>query len=681
MEHRNVLTLVFSFIIILGLFLGVISSDTQPPDEEATYVGWQTCVDAGCHAEKSGNGNIYQGVDEFRKTMHANIHNRPTPENVIIDRWFERDTTLRFYDFRVPDVPESPRDTFYIDLSKRGRPDEYYIRMYTTGKYADTTDWFEVQYNYGGNGWLQRFLVEVDGSYYPVPFQYVLKSYRDTENISDKVYFLDLFRWYSYDSQIGAIVFHERGTEEFLSKSWDRDCAACHVNGFDVEGIAINDSTTRWSAKWVGSDGDDSAVKDINIAVGCESCHGPGSNHADEPGNEEYQKILSPRRWDLSEESRFWTDRKLDLCNQCHNRHKSKPKRPGDEPIHGYQYDEENNLPYKPRLELRDFVSDTVKEGQYWGETKISYAHHQQGQDYWRSAHYKGHVFHDGCFNCHSVHNQTEYPYQLDRNWYSLRKGEGCVAFGCHSSLADTAIQDGLEYNKHTKHLNQHSQCVNCHYTKTATITFTGSYEFSDHSDKVIRPTATSSSTNAFLGVLNTCAASCHRNGYGERNRPDAFDRNASIRYSMGDTVVPMKAPDYGIVDKNFTLWKENTDLELADSLWEGYKRLYPEYVMSVREGSVRSSTAGITRLFPNPATEVITIRFDVQRRENVRIEVYDATGRILRIVSEGILEPGSYRDEWELDDELYNPLPGGVYYMRIIGESFSGSLPVLVHR
>ncbi len=669
MIHRNFLAVLFGSLVLTGIVLGVMTSETQPPPDEAAYTGWQACVE--CHADYEND--IYPGVEEFSKTMHANIHNRPTPENVIIDEWFANDTTLEYYELRVR---RSPGDTMYVDLSKRGTPDEYYIQLRTTGDYADSTGWMKVIYNYGGNGWLQRFLVEIDGNYYVAPFQYVLKTYKDTENLSYSVYFLDMNRWYSYNNAIDAIVFFKRGSESLLSNSWDKNCAACHVNGFEVEAVPLNDSTTKWVSHWPGTDNGDSAMKDINIAIGCESCHGPGSLHVADPENDEYIKALSPQRWDLTEESRYWTDRKLDLCNQCHNRHNS------TERLHGYPYDDANGEPYMPGMVMKDFVFDTVKQARYWGDGKTSSAHHQQGQDYWRSKHYADHIFKNGCFDCHTAHNNTDYPYQLDRNWYSLKKGEGCVAFGCHPNFANTQLKDGQEFNLHAQHLNQHSQCVNCHYTKTATIAFTGSLEFTDHSDKVLRPTATRDYKNGSpVGMPNTCAAGCHRNGYGDRNSPNAFDRNASIRYSMGDTVVPMWAPDYDIQDKFVDQWNNQADLDLADSLWEGFKRLYPHYVMSVREGDAVTTGSGITSLAPNPAVSVVTIKYDVQRTQNVLLRIYDSRGKLVRTIADARITPGSYSDEWELIDEANNPVVGGVYFVRVTGETFSSSKSVVVQR
>lgn len=670
-KSPGLLLSLYSVFLLLGIGFAVSVTDSEPPADEATYVGWQTCTEAGCHADKSGN---FPGADEFRKTMHANIHNRPTPENVVIDRWFDNDTTLYVIDEKARD---SANNTLFIDLSKQGSKDRYFMRLRIEGDYADTLGWLNIAYNYGGNGWLQRFLVEYDGSYYPTPFQYVLKTYRDTESDDGVVVFLDVYRWYYVDRELSAIFFFEKGSDTLQELSWDHDCSACHVNGFELEHIVVNDTFDTWKAKWAGSEEADSASRDINIAVGCESCHGPGSNHAADPTNSEFQVAISPKLWDLSDESRYWTDRKLDLCNQCHNRHRSTKN------IHRYQYDDSNETPYLPRLELNDFIRDPLKDAEFWNDGKTSKAHHQQGQDYWRSGHYRAQVFSGGCFDCHKPHNNTEYPYQLDRNWYSLKKGVGCVAFNCHETYADTVEREGEIFNVHSKHLNQHSQCVNCHYTKSATIAFAGQNEFSDHSDNVVRPTATiwfARNGPNFLGALNTCAASCHRNGYGERNRPDAVDRNASIRYSMGEDVVPMRAPDFGIEDQYISIWNNAADIELADSLWLRYQEMYAEY-MFVREGTSRSTNSAISTISPNPATASAAIRFDLATSQRVRLSVYDNRGKLVRILSEGRLDAGSYRAEWTLIDEFNRDVPSGAYMVYLTGETFSSSRLLIVQR
>ena len=670
MSQRNLLALVFATLVILGTTVGVVTSNSEKAKKVSTYVGQETCMSAGCHAAEDGNN--YAGADEFMKTMHYNIHRRPTPENVTIDRWFENDTTLKYYE---PKVSRPPGDTIYFDLTKGDTENDYLVRLRTEGPDAGSTGWLKVAYNYGGNGWLHRFLVEIDGSYYTLPFQYVLSHYRENFTDTGRVVFLDLRRWYQVDVNEDAIKFFDFKSNDFLSQSWDKRCAQCHVNGFDVSSQEISpDGPNQWFAEWVGTESGDSATKDINIAIGCESCHGPGSEHANDPENEEFLRALDPGRWDPVDTSRYWTDRKLDLCNQCHNRHAS------TEGVHTYAYDDANKLPYLPGLELNDYIRHPTTGANYWDDGKTSKSHHQTGQDYWRSAHYSDHVFTNGCTDCHEAHKDTEYPYQLNRNWYSLTKGEGCLSSGCHPSFGDTEMKDGKNMNLHTKHTQENSQCVNCHYTKTATITFAGTYEFSDHSDQVIRPTATRKhATGGLVGMPNTCAVSCHRNGYGDRNRPDAFDEHVAVKWSTGGK--PPKAPDFGIRDDFLDIWKEQSDLKLADTLWHWYQIMYPEYTMSVRTGNPRSEGGAITSVSPNPARDVVKIVFNVPRTENIRLEVYDSQGRMVRVIADNRHEAGTYEDTWKGRNELSQLVPSGTYFVRLTGETFSNTQSVVLTR
>ncbi len=667
MSKRYIPAIIITLFFLLGGLVMVSTLDSQGADPAPEFVGQQTCMNSDCHPATDRFG----GHVNYQQTMHARIHERPTTENVIIDRWFEQDTVLWFRESRISDPT---RDTFFIGLSKLGSESDYFIRLFTVGEYADTTEWFPVAYNYGGQGWLQRFLLKVGDSYYPAPFQYVLGSYRDHETDTGKVFFLDVARWASVDQQKNAFVFHDRTTEKFYKESWDKRCAACHVNGYNYRVETEPDGDRKWIGEWPGTIEGDSAAIDVNIAIGCESCHGPGSAHVADPTDQQAILALSPKRWDPTNSSRYWTDRKLDLCNQCHNRHTSTAG------AHGFPYDEEAGQVYQPGLTLNSFIADSVKGGSYWADAATSYAHHQTGQDYWRSAHYDQHVFPNGCYDCHAVSWNTEYPYQLRENYYSLNAGEGCLEFGCHAEKSTFSIVEGEEVNDHSKHLQEHSQCVNCHYTKTATIAFTGTLEFSDHSGRVIRPTETKKyAENSALGMMNTCASECHRNGYGERNRPDAFDRNASIRYSTG--VTPMKAPDFGIHDSYYSIWREKSDLDLADSLWEGYKRMYAEYLDSseiIIENPITGSK--FVSVSPNPTEGPVQVVFELDSDQKVVIEVFDAVGRRVRNLSRMNEFRGARARQWDLRDDEGRLVPKGIYYVRVVGETFEAIRGVFVY-
>ena len=76
-----------------------------------------------------------------------------------------------------------------------------------------------------------------------------------------------------------------------------------------------------------------------------------------------------------------------------------------------------------------------------------------------------------------------------------------------------------------------------------------------------------------------------------------------------------------------------------------------------------------------------MNIEFELLRPENLRLVIYNANGKVVRVVADAHHESGSYRDKWELVDELSNPVPNGVYFVRLMGESFVSTKSVVVNR
>ena len=659
MIKRPIIVLVpVLFVLVILVALTGYSRESNG-DNTASWAGTQTCISSGCHADY--RNTIYHGADEFFQTMHATAHSVPSPGSMLIDSWFRADSVLRLYPYNLNGSLE---DTLLIALRYNEANATYAAQLRISGAQPDSTEWLDIIWAFGGHGWLQRYIVEIEGSRYVLPFQYVLPRYRDRWG-DGLIRFRDVENWITHDTVINRIHLREFRDQQFVSGSWDNACVGCHVGSFSLEKNDIPGEPTRWVASWPGSDSG-SASTELTPVIGCESCHGPGSAHVADPENpEEYRKI-SPKFWDPSGRSREWTDRKLDMCNQCHNRHHS------TQDLHPYAYDDARQLTFQSGEDLSDYIRDPLSDGKYWGDGRSSRAHHQTGQDYIRSKHYTEHVFTNGCYDCHAVHNNTDQPYMLNRDWYTVERGEGCTSTGCHSSFAKTERRNGQEYNLHTAHRQEHSQCVNCHYTKTASFGQTGHFEFSDHSDQVLGPKATIEFRNASReGMPNTCALSCHRNGYGDRNRPDAFF-----------DVIPgeaMRAPDFGINDTNLMLWNEPTDIALADSLWNGFKRLYPQFVSGVRLNDPPEYRAGILSVGPNPVRDEARIVFHLPEPAHVRIVVYNLQGKTLKTLADAYHASGSYELRWNCTDETRRLVPPGAYLVQLISQNYSESAWLMV--
>jgi hypothetical protein len=647
--------------LILAGTVVALQLNSQPPVAKRAYVGQETCMTSGCHADAYADGSDYKGAEAFRQTMHQRIHLRPTPETVVIDRLFDKDTTIRK---ALPQVQALGKDTLLIRLFKSPDRKDYMIQMRFSGG-GDSTAPMKVAYTYGGNGWIQRYLVEINGIYHVAPFQYILPSYKNRSAYGGKFYYLDFDKWFTIEPVSSTAQFLLWNSNAFRATSWDKNCAQCHVNGFDIS-VQVNGGDTAWHARWAGSLSGDSAFSDQNLKIGCESCHGPGSEHAANPTAD---NIVSPSSITQFPETPEGTDRKLDVCNQCHMRFKSTGK------SFAYAYDEANGLPFIPGLSLKDFFSDQFHDMNVWADGVTSYAHHQTGQDFIRSKPYAAHIFRNACWSCHQVHsvNADGLPYQLDRNWYSLTKGKGCVAYGCHPGMTDTGFDAGLGrmVNLHTMHSQSSSQCVNCHFTKTATIAFDDLpekplYEFSNHGFTVLRPVSTIFySDRSITGMMNTCAESCHRNGRGSRNRNDSMPA----------------APAFGTVDRLYENWKEQSDIDLADSLWMHYQQLYAKYLSADRESAEAAGGTAITEIAPNPARGEAQVRFTLARAGNISLMVFDLTGRMVRTIVAGHHEAGTWSRQWDGTDETGNALPSGTYVVRLTTPQATRSMKLVVER
>ena len=67
--------------------------------------------------------------------------------------------------------------------------------------------------------------------------------------------------------------------------------------------------------------------------------------------------------------------------------------------------------------------------------------------------------------------------------------------------------------------------------------------------------------------------------------------------------------------------------------------------------------------------------------RSLVSISVYDATGRLVRVVSEEERLPGHHAVEWDLKDESGADVPSGAYFLSLFIESVSGRMPSLTRK
>ncbi|GAB4366021.1 MAG: hypothetical protein Kow0042_05630 [Calditrichia bacterium] len=82
---------------------------------------------------------------------------------------------------------------------------------------------------------------------------------------------------------------------------------------------------------------------------------------------------------------------------------------------------------------------------------------------------------------------------------------------------------------------------------------------------------------------------------------------------------------------------------------------------------------------YPNPFNPTTTIRFNLPKREEIRLEVYDVLGKPIRTLLSGAMAAGSHSVEWDGKDRSGQTVSSGIYIYRLSGKSFSLSKKMLL--
>jgi predicted CXXCH cytochrome family protein len=308
------------------------------------------------------------------------------------------------------------------------------------GRLAD----FEVRYTFGVEP-LQQYLIEFPGGR-----MQCLTIAWDTER----------GRWFSlYPDEVIPHDDPLHWTGRY--QRWNSMCADCHSTDLRKN---YDPATDTYATTW------------HEINVGCQACHGPGSEHvrlaeADE-GSERtpepgYGFEAPLRRGELAGQ--------VDACAPCHSRRAAlNPERRHGEPF------------------LGDYLPERLHAGSYHADGQILDEVYVWGS-FAQSKMYQAGV---ACTDCHD-------PHSLELQ----REGDG-VCMQCHADPAPTERFPTLRPKKYdTPEHHGHplesegARCVNCHMRER---TYMVVDPRRDHSMRVPRPDLT-----AELGVPNACG-DCH---------------------------------------------------------------------------------------------------------------------------------------------------------------------------
>ncbi|MCK4395116.1 T9SS type A sorting domain-containing protein, partial [candidate division WOR-3 bacterium] len=115
----------------------------------------------------------------------------------------------------------------------------------------------------------------------------------------------------------------------------------------------------------------------------------------------------------------------------------------------------------------------------------------------------------------------------------------------------------------------------------------------------------------------------------------------------------------------------DGTYHELAAPVTNSFALKYttypPEYV-GIEEEPVSvlnlPKVYGLSNSYPNPCCNMAVINYQIPRKGEVSLRVYDISGRLTDVLIDGVLEPGYH--SLRLDTKGY---ASGVYFYRLIAE------------
>ncbi|GMR25325.1 MAG: hypothetical protein BMS9Abin39_0614 [Ignavibacteria bacterium] len=632
------LVLLFSGIF---LFTGIIYSQT--------YVGPERCL--ACHNPNTG---LFDATG-WRNSLHANGY------SVVLDDAHSLEDKFGI----VADYDQNGVDDFkdglnFNDINSVFDPYKpnapilgYSVATGYTITIGEVTN--KVYLTYGGSGyWKQRYMVKINTSggesadHYISPVQY-----------NDKTFGYAAYHpetWWDANNEPIYTNSSTRSDAAQFGKSLAAGCSGCHGTGTQVNPKDVNGEWT-FSAAGVDDEGMYAAYNNIfdidgdgdldQINTGCESCHGPGGDHASS-GNPDL--IINPKT-DLT------PGQSNNTCGMCHNRGKSLPNN-----SFGFPYDDENLTPWAVGDLVADFFTDG---GGDWPDNKTSKKHRQQFLGFYESSKPTFQFHNVTCSECHDVHNTEKHNIRTEVEeedslgnpiFIATENDNNTLCLSCHSTHGDFAdiskemvadyqnniTEIGNIVSLHTNHPydptgNGSSRCSKCHMPKTAKSAV--NYDIHSHSFEPIAPEKTK-----IFEMPNTCA-SCHmQDGY----------------------------PNFGIdfTNDNIGDWTEATDIALADTLmhWYGPGGIWWVNVVSVEvENSEIPETYALSQNYPNPFNPSTQINFSVPEPSMVKITVYDVTGREVEVLVREYLDAGNYKTNWNAEN-----YSSGIYFYRMETNSFA---------
>jgi Secretion system C-terminal sorting domain len=514
------------------------------------------------------------------------------------------------------------------------------------------------------------------------------------------------------------------------SASYGLNCFPCHTVGYNhnlkVDNHGFDDVAAVLGWVWQGPPhaGKWDSLKTMFpslvafATIGCENCHGPGSEHAAS-----------------GDTNRISISYDANMCGQCH-----------DSPTHHIKNYQFNQSAHSQAVWSNSFAQNSGAPGfNFNGLGNCIRCHDAKGYANFSKGIGTNTVgmieaSHDfiTCQACHDPHGgPNEYqlrtrPVNSDTlaNGYHYAGGLGKVCLDCHKNRTDNTVtvqtrvtnshwgphhspQGDILFGQNTatfggppyisgSHRNIANVCVQCHMAPTADTGTASLNKVGEHTFKMVDEQNNYENVKGCLG--------CHPGvtDFEDFMAPEDYDGNNVIEDWQTEIEgclrnLRIALPPAGIDSVSWQLIAaDSNDVKLRKEYWnylmleyDGSKGMHnPFYYVSVYQATMQSILIGVQPLgneiptvyslsqnYPNPFNPSTKINFSLPKQGNVTITIYDIMGREVYTLVNKNMKPGKYQTIWTSINNDGKTVASGLYFYRIEAGNFVESKKMILVR
>ncbi len=498
---------------------------------------------------------------------------------------------------------------------------------------------------------------------------------------------------------------------------YSKNCIKCHTTGYNPGAANGNFAVVASQSGWTFP----STLADTNFAhlyhtsaqlaqlgtIGCESCHGAGSEH-----------------W--GDASKISVSLNASVCLQCH-----------DAPPHHSIGREWTSSPHDSGMSAIQASDSYVTSG-----TATCARCHTVGGfvDY-----ASGNALEPSyaamplsCQGCHNPHDATN-PYQLRKvtadplmNGYTISEGgAGQLCMNCHRSRSNANSivaggwksyfgphegpqtdvlfgQNGYQFGDSSiAGLNTHTQltdaCVTCHMASD-TVDANAAISLGSHTWKMSGADAIGDTTDN-----TTACQSCHGPITDFDQIPAPYDyANIANGGPIPGVQTEVKAllaklalfiPDSVLANPSSPTVGKNLTKSQLGAVWDylliskdgSYGIHNAKYTFALLTRAIGAFTGvkvlddkvptsyALQQNYPNPFNPTTTINFSIPKTGIVNVAVYNSIGQLVKVLTNQNYVPGTYQLTWNGMNESGTQVASGVYFYKLTSKSYVRTMKMML--